>query len=180
MPAGAETTYRSSSNLLFGLLTNPDQLDALRADRDLMPQAIEEGLRWEPPLLGIMRTATRDTEVDGMPIPAGSIVSVNLGSANHDERYWDNAEEFDLFRKPRSTSRSRGARTCASGCTWPAWRRGSCSRRSSTASPTSASTPTPRRPSSPGDLPRAQLAARRLGLITAHGPTLADVNVRFP
>ena len=43
---------------------NPDQLDALRNDRDLMPQAIEEGLRWEPPLLGIMRTATRDTEVD--------------------------------------------------------------------------------------------------------------------
>jgi cytochrome P450 len=101
LPAGAETTYRSSSNLLFGLLTNPEQLDALRNDRELMAQAIEEGLRWEPPLLGIMRTATRDTVVEGMPIPAGSIVSVNLGSANHDERYWDNAEEFDLFRKPR-------------------------------------------------------------------------------
>ena len=43
LPAGAETTYRSSSNLLFGLLTNTDQLDALRNDRDLMPQAIEEG-----------------------------------------------------------------------------------------------------------------------------------------
>ena len=101
LPAGAETTYRSSSNLLFGLLTNPDQLDALRADRGLMPQAIEEGLRWEPPLLGIMRTATRDTEIDGMAIPAGSVVVVNIGSANHDERYWDNAEEFDIFRPPR-------------------------------------------------------------------------------
>jgi len=101
LPAGAETTYRSSSNLLFGLLTNPDQLDALRADRGLMNQAIEEGLRWEPPLLGIMRTATRDTEIDGMAVPAGSVVAVNLGSANHDERYWDNAEEFDIFRPPR-------------------------------------------------------------------------------
>jgi cytochrome P450 len=101
LPAGAETTYRSSSNLLFGLLSNPAQLDALRADRALMPQAIEEGLRWEPPLLGIMRTATRDTEVDGMAIPKGSIVAVNIGSANHDERYWDNAEEFDIFRPPR-------------------------------------------------------------------------------
>jgi cytochrome P450 len=101
LPAGAETTYRSSSNLLFGLLTNTDQLDALVADRGLMAQAIEEGLRWEPPLLGIMRTATRDTEVDGMPVPAGSIVSVNIGSANHDERYWDHAEEFDIFRPPR-------------------------------------------------------------------------------
>jgi cytochrome P450 len=101
LPAGAETTYRSSSNLLYGLLTNPDQLDALRADRGLMNQAIEEGLRWEPPLLGIMRTATRDTVVEGMPIPAGSVVAVNIGSANHDERYWDNAENFDLFRAPR-------------------------------------------------------------------------------
>ena len=101
LPAGAETTYRSSSNLLFGLLSNPDQLDALRADRELMAQAIEEGLRWEPPLLGIMRTATRDTEVDGMAVPAGSVVAVNIGSANHDERYWDNAEAFDLFRPPR-------------------------------------------------------------------------------
>jgi cytochrome P450 len=101
LPAGAETTYRSSSNLLYGLLTNPDQLDALRADRNLMTQAIEEGLRWEPPLLGIMRTATRDTEVEGVAIPAGSIVNVNIGSANHDERYWDHAEEFDILRPPR-------------------------------------------------------------------------------
>jgi len=101
LPAGAETTYRSSSNLLWGLLSNPDQLAALRADRTLLPQAIEEGLRWEPPLIGIMRTAARDTEVEGVPIPAGSTIAVNIGSANHDERYWDNAEEFDIFRPAR-------------------------------------------------------------------------------
>src|SRR4051812_3935480 len=64
-PAGAETTYHSLGNLLFGLFTHPDQLDALRANRALMPQAIEEGLRWEPPVLGIMRTATREIELDG-------------------------------------------------------------------------------------------------------------------
>src|ERR687892_879414 len=63
LPAGAETTYRSSSNLLFGLLTHPEQLQAVRADRSLVPLAIEEGIRWEPPLLIISRTATRDTEV---------------------------------------------------------------------------------------------------------------------
>jgi cytochrome P450 len=101
LPAGAETTYRSSSNLLVGLLTNREQLDALRADRALMPQAIEEGLRWEPPLLGIMRTATRDTEVVGTPVPAGAIVAVSIGAANHDERYWENAEQYDLFREPK-------------------------------------------------------------------------------
>jgi cytochrome P450 len=101
LPAGAETTYRSSSNLLWGLLSHPDQLDALRADRNLMPQAIEEGLRWEPPLLGILRTAARDTEVEGVPIAAGSTIAVNIGSANHDEKYWEHAEAFDIFRPPR-------------------------------------------------------------------------------
>jgi cytochrome P450 len=101
LPAGAETTYRSSSNLLVGLLTHADQLDALRADRSLMAQAIEEGLRWEPPLLGIMRTAARDTEVCGVAVPAGAVVAVSIGSANHDERYWDDADEFDIFRAPK-------------------------------------------------------------------------------
>jgi cytochrome P450 len=101
LPAGAETTYRSSSNLLWGLLSQPEQLDALRRDRNLMTQAIEEGLRWEPPLLGILRTATRDTEVEGVLVTAGSTIAVNIGSANHDERYWENAEEFDILRPPR-------------------------------------------------------------------------------
>jgi cytochrome P450 len=101
LPAGAETTYRSSSNLLFGLLTHPKQLDALRADRTLMPQAIEEGLRWEPPLTTIVRTATRDTMVDGVEIPAGAVVIVNMGSANHDEKYWERPEDFDMHREQR-------------------------------------------------------------------------------
>ena len=60
LPAGAETTYRSSSNLLFGLLSHPDLLEAVRADRGLVPQAIEEALRWETPLLTVARTATED------------------------------------------------------------------------------------------------------------------------
>ena len=98
LPAGAETTYRSSSNLLCGLLTHTDQLDALRSDRDLMPQAIEEGLRWEPPLLMILRTASRDTEVCGVAIPAGTAIIVNLGSANHDETRWERSDDLDIGR----------------------------------------------------------------------------------
>jgi cytochrome P450 len=101
LPAGAETTYRSSSNLLFGLLTHPDQLDALRADRSLTTHAIEEGLRWEPPLTTIVRTATRDTVVEGVEIPSGAVVITNMGSANHDEKYWECSEEFDIHREQR-------------------------------------------------------------------------------
>jgi len=101
LPAGAETTYRSSSNLMFGLLSNPDQLDALRADRGLMAQAIEEGIRWEPPLTGIGRTAMRDVEVGGVLIPAGSPVAVEMGSANRDPARWDRPDEFDIHREPQ-------------------------------------------------------------------------------
>lgn len=100
-PAGAETTYRSSSNLLYGLLSHPEQLDALRKDRALFNQAFEEGLRWEAPLLGIMRTAVADTEVCGAEIKAGEIVHVNLGAANHDEGRWEDPESFDIRRPLR-------------------------------------------------------------------------------
>jgi cytochrome P450 len=98
LPAGAETTYRSSSNLMYGLLSNPDQLESLRADRSLLPQAIEEGLRWEPPLTGIGRTATRDVEIEGVLIQAGTPVSVCMASANRDPARWDRPDEFDIFR----------------------------------------------------------------------------------
>lgn len=101
-PAGAETTYRSSSNLLFGLLTHPEQLAALRDQRGLMSQAIEEGLRWECPLTGIMRTATRDVEIGGVLIPAGGLVSVNLGAANRDETRYENPDAFDIARPQRA------------------------------------------------------------------------------
>ncbi len=100
LPAGAETTYRATGNLLFGLLSRPDQLDALRADRSLMAQAVEEAIRWESPLLITSRTAVRDTEVRGVEVPAGSQVIAHVGSANHDETRWDDAESYDLFRPP--------------------------------------------------------------------------------
>ena len=91
-----------------------------------LPQAIEEGLRWEAPLIGIMRTAARDSEVEGMFVPAGSIVAVNIGSANHDEKVWEQPGGVrHLPARRASTSRSRGARTCASACTSRAWRRAS-------------------------------------------------------
>lgn len=99
LPAGAETTYRSSGNLLFALLTHPEQLDAVRRDRSLIPQAIEEALRWEPPLTSIIRQAAEDTEVCGVRIPAGAAVMVCTGSANHDESRWEDPETFDIFRK---------------------------------------------------------------------------------
>lgn len=99
-PAGAETTFRSTGNLLYGLLTHPEQHAALMADRSLMPQAIEEAIRWEPPLTMIPRTAVADTELGGVPVPRDSTMLVWLGSANRDAAIWGpTSEEFDIHRE---------------------------------------------------------------------------------
>jgi cytochrome P450 len=102
LPAGVETTYRSLGNMLFGLFSNPDQLDAVRDDRSLLPQAIEEAVRWEPPLLTITRVATRDTELGGVAIPAGSSVMPMLGAANRQDDRYPDPDRFDIFRSARA------------------------------------------------------------------------------
>ncbi|MPZ00489.1 MAG: cytochrome P450 [Actinophytocola sp.] len=101
LPAGAETTFRSTGNLLYGLLTNPDQLHAVREDRALIPRAIEEAIRWEPPLLFIQRRATRDVELDGVEIPAGSNIALGMGAANRDPDRWTDPDVFDIHRSPQ-------------------------------------------------------------------------------
>src|SRR6185437_14169142 len=72
LPAGLETTFRSSSNLLYLLLTHPEQLEAVQRDRDLIPAAIEEGIRYETPLVSVPRTTTSEVEINGVPIGEGS------------------------------------------------------------------------------------------------------------
>jgi cytochrome P450 len=99
LPAGLETTYRSSGNLLYLLLTHPEQFRAVQADRELIAAAIEEGLRYETPLTTVQRYAAEDTELEGVSLPAGAVIDVCIGSANRDEKRWERSEEFDIFRK---------------------------------------------------------------------------------
>ncbi|OBK74028.1 cytochrome P450 [Mycobacterium sp. 1274761.0] len=99
LPAGLETTYRSSGNLLFLLLTHPDQFGAVQADRELLGSAIEEGLRFETPLTTVQRYAAEQTELEGVPVPKGAVIDVCIGSANRDEHRWERSEEFDISRK---------------------------------------------------------------------------------
>ena len=98
LPAGVETTYRATGNMLFSLLSNPGQLEAIRSDRELIPQAIEESLRLETPLLNITRLATKDAEVGGVPIPAGSTVMLMLAAANRDETRYPGPDNYDIWR----------------------------------------------------------------------------------
>src|SRR6201991_4999490 len=76
LPAGLETTYRSSGNLLQLLLTHPDQLETLQQDRSLMPAAIEEGIRFETPLVLVARNTPRDVEMHGKTIPKAASITL--------------------------------------------------------------------------------------------------------
>jgi cytochrome P450 len=98
LPAGAETTFRSTSNLLFALLNHPDQLGELDANRALLDNAIEEGLRWEPPLTAVNRLAVTDTAVSGVPVPKGAIVACNMAGANRDPKRFPDPDRFDIHR----------------------------------------------------------------------------------
>lgn len=113
LPAGLETTFRSSGNLLYLLFTHPDQFHAVRQNHDLIAAAIEEGLRFETPLTTVQRSATEDTELEGIAIPKGAVVDVCIGAANRDETRWERPDEFDIFRKPiPHVSFAAGAHTC--------------------------------------------------------------------
>jgi cytochrome P450 len=111
--AGGDTTYRGTSVLLTALLQNPDQLAALRADRSLIPLAVEEALRWDGPVTVQTRTAIVDTEIAGRRIPAGTQLDVVSNAANRDPAIFPDPDRFDIFRERRSHySFSRGPHIC--------------------------------------------------------------------
>lgn len=99
LPAGVETTYRASGNLLVALLTEPELLEAVRADHRLVRSALEEALRWEPPITSVMRVAARDCELGAIKIPAGTNVNVSVASANRDPTRYPYPDRFDMTRK---------------------------------------------------------------------------------
>lgn len=114
MNAGGDTTYRGTSVLLAGLLTHPDQLEAVAADRSLVPQAIDEALRWEGPVASTFRYASVDTEIAGVPIARGTFINTVLASANRDPSKFPDPDRFDIFRSrtPRHLAFASGPHLC--------------------------------------------------------------------
>src|SRR5437764_1020748 len=102
VPAGAGTTYRLIGSLALGLLQNPEQLQAVLADRSLVPAAVEEALRWEAPVQFAAREALRHVELGGLAVEAGTPVTVALGAANHDDGRWPHPDGFDIGREPQN------------------------------------------------------------------------------
>lgn len=98
--AGHDTTSAAIAGGLHALLANPDQLRRLKADRALVPSAVEEMIRWVSPVKQFMRTASEDTMVRGVRIPAGDAVLLSYPSANRDEEVFAQADAFDVGRTP--------------------------------------------------------------------------------
>ena len=96
---GQETTVRLLSFALRILAERPDIQERLRADRDRIPNFIEETLRFESPLRVQFRMAKVTTEVAGVPIPAGSTMMLLPGAANRDPQLFENPAEFDIDRE---------------------------------------------------------------------------------
>ena len=97
--AGLDTVTASLDCMLAFLAQHPGHRRELAADPSLIPAAIEEMLRWETPVPGVVRMATEDTELSGCPIGKGKQVVVLLASANTDEAFWDHADEVDFHRE---------------------------------------------------------------------------------
>ncbi len=95
--AGNETTQRLITNTMLLLLRNPGTMQRIRADRSLVPAALEESLRFEAPTQWVSRLCTTDTELGGVLVPAGEFVLLLYGSANRDET-WKDPDTFDLDR----------------------------------------------------------------------------------
>jgi cholest-4-en-3-one 26-monooxygenase len=98
--AGNETTRNALSGGIQALCEHPEQFDRLRRDPSLLPQAIEEMLRWVSPVMQFRRTALRDTKIGDQEIRKGEKVVMYYGAANRDPSVFEDPEVFDIGRKP--------------------------------------------------------------------------------
>jgi len=101
LPAASETTTRTFGTLMSLLLQNPEVLERVRNDRSLVNKAIDEAVRFEPVATFKVRQAAKDLEIRGVAIPKGAMVQCIVTSANRDEDAFENADKFDIDRKPK-------------------------------------------------------------------------------
>jgi pimeloyl-[acyl-carrier protein] synthase len=98
MFAGHETTRNLIGNLVYRLLEDPHRMARIRADRSLVPTAVEESLRYDPPITFTSRLARDDLELGDVPVEKGQLVVVFLTAANFDPEHWRDPYQFDLGR----------------------------------------------------------------------------------
>lgn len=96
--AGQETTAHSLTAGLYYLLTNPDQMAKVRGEPELIPNFVEETLRYLTPVNNMFRRVVKDTSLSGVELKAGDMIMLKYGSGNHDDRHFPDPERFDVPR----------------------------------------------------------------------------------
>ncbi|MFK7916630.1 MAG: cytochrome P450 [Ilumatobacter sp.] len=97
--AGSETTASLLADLMVQLANHPDEWEKLKADPTRAAKVVEEGLRWASPNQGLYRIVKEDTEIAGISVPEGSTLWILYGSADHDDRVFDDPEAFNPDRE---------------------------------------------------------------------------------
>ena len=112
--AGGETTARLLATSLRVLAENPELQERLRGDRELLPNFVEETLRWEGPVKTDHRLTQVSTTIGGVDVPAGSTISMMLGAANRDPRRFEDPDEFvvDRSNARQHIAFGHGVHTC--------------------------------------------------------------------
>ncbi len=111
--AGHDTTSSSTAGAMWALATQPRLLERVRAEPALIPNLIEEAIRWTTPVKTFMRSASADTEIRGRKIKAGDWLMLCYASGNRDEEVFPHADAFDIDRMPnRQLAFGMGAHLC--------------------------------------------------------------------
>ena len=111
--AASDTSVTTMSVGLQWLLRNPDQLALLRGDPSLDRPAVDEYLRYDPPVqVNLSRLAVADCEIGGVAIPKGDLVNPVIGAANRDPASFEDPHRFDITRRPQHLAFGRGIHTC--------------------------------------------------------------------
>jgi cytochrome P450/ferredoxin-NADP reductase len=111
--AGNDITTMALEQTIYLLITHADQMRLLSDDLSLASNTFEEALRFNGPVMGLLRMTTREVQIAGVIVPKGQLVSPVVSSANHDEAVFDNPEIFDIRRNiPRILSFGFGVHQC--------------------------------------------------------------------
>jgi len=112
MSAGNETTTNLVCSTVIQLLNNPNQLELLLAQPELLPQAIEEAVRHQSPFQFLFREAVTDVEVCGVTIPKDAMIAILVGAANRDPAHFPDPDAFDITRTTPHLGFGKGVHFC--------------------------------------------------------------------
>jgi len=100
--AGFESTNNHFTNLTYALATQPNIYNEVKQNPQLIPEFVEEGMRWDAPAQGFVRSPSHDVELHGKVIPENAQVLLHIGAGNRDERQFENPDTFDIHRENKN------------------------------------------------------------------------------